>query len=201
MLWHGQTEARERDVVLVKLEQIELSAKQLSNQRDDAVRDKSKFEKTIHECVSRLLHRVEEEGEGEVESERSVYDMVMKVDLRLKDYVEMRRKEKRELENSVASLTEENRDMSSLLRIALVEKERVERSLSRLKGEKPVFLQFAERGLQKVGFGFMTTLGEVSDDSCASEYEEEVVSMVRCLLFSVTVLIVCSRGKFQVFLS
>ncbi|CAL5341594.1 unnamed protein product [Camellia sinensis] len=68
----------------------------------------------------------------------------------------MRNKEKRELENSVASLTEENRDINSLLRIALVEKEAVEKSLNKLKGnnneqKRVAILQIAERGLQKVG--------------------------------------------------
>ncbi|KAF9614148.1 hypothetical protein IFM89_015467 [Coptis chinensis] len=105
--------------------------------------------------------------------------------------VEKRRKEKRELENSVVSLTEENRDINSLLRIALVEKEAVEKSLSKLKGngeqKKVALLQFAERGLQKVGFGFMmgTSPSEVMDNegssmcgkSESSECEEEFVSL------------------------
>lgn len=110
------------------------------------------------------------------------------------EYQAMRKKEKRELENSMVSLTEENRDINSLLRIALVEKETVEKSLNRLKGNTdqkrvPLF-QFAERGLQKVGFGFMkgAAANEQSSDnsgasicskSDSSDCEEEGVSLVR----------------------
>lgn len=115
---------------------------------------------------------------------------------KVNEYKESRKKEKRELENSVVSLTEENRDINSLLRIALVEKEAVEKSLSRLKGnneqKRVAILQIAERGLQRVGFGFMMGggSGENSSDSSgtkvdtsgtksdSSECEEEVVSLV-----------------------
>ncbi|GAV79308.1 hypothetical protein CFOL_v3_22773 [Cephalotus follicularis] len=99
------------------------------------------------------------------------------------------KKEKQELENSLVSLTEENRDINNLLRVALVEKEAVEKSLNRLKGnneqKRVPLLQFA-----RVGFGFMmgsgspeqlpesseaaSTMGSKSD---SSECEEEVVSL------------------------
>ncbi|XP_022737053.1 uncharacterized protein At3g49055 [Durio zibethinus] len=82
---------------------------------------------------------------------------------KLNEFKEGRKKEKRELENSVVSLTEENRDINSLLRIALVEKEAVERNLNKLKGnneqKRVALLQIAERGLQRVGFGFMMGSG------------------------------------------
>ncbi|KAK4734551.1 hypothetical protein R3W88_008812 [Solanum pinnatisectum] len=86
-----------------------------------------------------------------------VLELVNLVEEKWGEYEEMRKNEKRELENSVASLEEENRDISSLLKIALVEKEVVEKSLNRLRGnteqKKAAILQIAERGLQKVGFG------------------------------------------------
>ncbi|KAE9464854.1 hypothetical protein C3L33_03231, partial [Rhododendron williamsianum] len=142
--------------------------------------------KSAKECLVRVIESlsednverfVNEEGEGE-------------------PFIETRKKEKRELESSVVSLTEENRDINSLLRIALVEKEAVEKSLNKLKGnsnysdqKRVAILQIAERGLQKVGFGFMMGAGTneqpVSDTSSVnsgnksdgSECEEEVVSL------------------------
>ncbi|KDP22259.1 hypothetical protein JCGZ_26090 [Jatropha curcas] len=117
------------------------------------------------------------------------------------EFKEMKKNEKRELENSVVSLTEENRDISSLLRVALLEKEAVEKSLNKLKGnteqKRVALLQIAERGLQRVGFGFMMGSGSTdqsvensiasntgtpasttaSTKSDSSECEEEVVSL------------------------
>ncbi|XP_021892058.1 uncharacterized protein At3g49055 isoform X2 [Carica papaya] len=115
---------------------------------------------------------------------------------KVSEFKEASKKEHKELENSVVSLTEENRDVSSLLRIALAEKEAVEKSLNRLKGnaeqKRVALLQFAERGLQRVGFGFMigsgsneqslesssvaSTTGSNKSDH-GSESEEEVVSL------------------------
>lgn len=124
---------------------------------------------------------------------------------KVNDFKDVKKKEKRELENSVVSLTEENRDINSLLRVALVEKEAVEKSLNKLKGnteqKRVALLQIAERGLQRVGFGFMmgsgsseqsvessgasntTTIASTtaSTKSDSSECEEEVVSLV-CLI-------------------
>ncbi|KAF3432966.1 hypothetical protein FNV43_RR24068 [Rhamnella rubrinervis] len=168
------------------------------------------------ESMFRIIDNVDEEevengGKGsdgvcvelELEEElRAVSDEIMEVtrlaskaELKVKEYKELVKKEKRELENSVVSLTEENRDINSLLRIALLEKEAVEKSLNRLKGntdqKKVALLQIAERGLQKVGFGFMmgsgsgehslessgTKLDTSGTKSDSSECEEEVVSL------------------------
>ncbi|XP_021727505.1 uncharacterized protein At3g49055-like [Chenopodium quinoa] len=128
------------------------------------------------EFVSRIAKRVEE---------------------KMNAHLEKVNKEKRALERSVMSLTEENRDVNALLRIALVEKEAVEKSLSKLKGNneqrRVPLLQFAERGLQRVGFGFI--IGGASNEQhedqkkiadqasdcimsdVSSECEEEVVSL------------------------
>ncbi|XP_015888623.3 uncharacterized protein At3g49055 [Ziziphus jujuba] len=117
-------------------------------------------------------------------------------ELKVNEYKESRKKEKREFENSVVSLTEENRDINSLLRIALVEKEAVEKRLKGNSEQKRVaILQIAERGLQRVGFGFMKGSGSAENSSESSgtkvdssgasagsksdgsECEEEVVSL------------------------
>ncbi|KAF3775809.1 Uncharacterized protein EJ110_NYTH49595 [Nymphaea thermarum] len=107
-------------------------------------------------------------------------------------YEEKNRKEKKELENSVVSLTEEARDIGVLLKVALAEKEAAERSLNKLKGgggeqKRVAILQIAERGLQRVGFGFMMGSGASEPDSNGvvssgtkvegNESEEEVVSL------------------------
>ncbi|KAL2542075.1 Uncharacterized protein Adt_03053 [Abeliophyllum distichum] len=100
----------------------------------------------------------------------------------------MMKKEKRELENSVVGLTEENRDINSLLRIAIVEKEALEKNLNRLKAnneqKRVAILHIAERGLQKVGFRFMISngangqLSDIPEDiSDGSESKEEVVNL------------------------
>ncbi|OAY76568.1 Uncharacterized protein ACMD2_10712 [Ananas comosus] len=115
----------------------------------------------------------------------STWELGMEVESRIIECDEMKRKVKKELEDSVRNLTEENRDISNLLRVSVKEKEAVERSLSRLKesGEqrKGAILQIAEKGLQKVGFGyFMGVMGgeshpdNASTKSDASEGEEDL---------------------------
>lgn len=175
--------------------------------------------KSVKECLVRVVEsmeddRVKEErvvdegeqvkGETDLEEElrailvelKAVSKLASMTEMKLSEYQEMRNKEKRELENSVVSLTEENRDINSLLRIALVEKEAVEKSLNKLKGnnneqKRVAILQIAERGLQRVGFGFMMGTGTnepaaseiasannaAGSKSDGSECEEEVVSL------------------------
>nr|DAD47351.1 TPA_asm: hypothetical protein HUJ06_017288 [Nelumbo nucifera] len=166
----------------------------------------------VRECLMRITERIneeksesvieedeqireesdlDEESKGFLSESMVIHKLTLALELRLVEYKEMRRKEKKELENSVVSLTEENRDVNSLLRIALVEKESVERALNKLKGgehRRVAILQIAERGLQKVGFGFMmgASSGEATDNSSpntcnksdSSECEEESVSLV-----------------------
>ncbi|MCL7035168.1 hypothetical protein MKW94_029118 [Papaver nudicaule] len=122
-------------------------------------------------------------------AEAMCVDKLVKVaESRFGEYEMKRRKEMKELENSVVSLTEENRDVHSLLRIALVEKESVDKTLSKLRGndeqKRGTLLQFAQR----VRFGFMrssSTSGGDSEESSGSktgeksdsECEEETVSL------------------------
>ncbi|KAM1183738.1 hypothetical protein ACFX13_002037 [Malus domestica] len=105
----------------------------------------------------------EAEGTGaESESDpewRAVYEEIAAVarltasaEAQVSEYKELRKKEKKELENSVVSLTEENRDISSLLRVALAEKEAV---VKRLKGSEQKRVPI----LQRVGFGFIMGSG------------------------------------------
>ncbi|RZC57023.1 hypothetical protein C5167_004327 [Papaver somniferum] len=121
-------------------------------------------------------------------SETMYVDKLVKVaESRFTEYESKKLKEKKELENSLASLTQENRDVHSLLRIALVEKESVEKTLSKLRGneeqKRGTLLGFAQR----VRFGFMRS-NSTNEDSVAnssskmseksdSECEEETVSL------------------------
>ncbi|RDY03645.1 hypothetical protein CR513_12737, partial [Mucuna pruriens] len=116
-----------------------------------------------------------------LEDARLISRLAVEVETRVDRYKEMRRKEKRELETSLISLTEENRDINNLLRVALLEKEALEK---RIKGHDYRRMPLLQFGLQKVGFGFMMGGGnneESTENSGAksdsSECEEEVVSL------------------------
>lgn len=130
-----------------------------------------------------------EESRVLLEETSLISRLAIEVETRVNKYKEMRRKEKRELENSLISLTEENRDTNNLLRVALLEKEALEKRVKGHDHKRMPLLQFAELGLQKVGFGFMmggsisnieqsTDTNSESNKSDSSECEEEVVSLV-----------------------
>lgn len=192
-----ELERKERDEFLLKCLDALQSTKEGLIGIIDGVGDE-KVENGVEE-----IEGTSEESQLDLEW-RAVWEEIMAVTtlatsaaVKVNEYKELRNKEKKELENSVVSLTEENRDISSLLRIALVEKEAVERRLKGNSEQKRVaILQIAERGLQRVGFGFMRGSGsneqslESSGDkldatgsttgskSDSSECEEGVVSLV-----------------------
>ncbi|KAH7538061.1 hypothetical protein FEM48_Zijuj03G0159200 [Ziziphus jujuba var. spinosa] len=87
----------------------------------------------------------------------AVTNLMEVAELKVNEYKESRKKEKSKLKNSVVSLTEETRNINSLLKIALVEMESVEKSLSRLNEKidqkRVAILQIVESGLQRVVFG------------------------------------------------
>ncbi|KAL5069849.1 hypothetical protein RYX36_020736 [Vicia faba] len=122
-----------------------------------------------------------------LEEARLISRLAFEVETKVENYKELRKKEKRELENSLISLTEENRDINNLLRVALLEKEALEKRIKGHDHKRMPLLQFAEFGLQKVGFGFMMggsgnhdqTMDSTSESnkSDTSDYEVEVVSM------------------------
>ncbi|KAJ3693041.1 hypothetical protein LUZ60_012136 [Juncus effusus] len=111
----------------------------------------------------------------------SICEIGNSIHSKFSNYEGFRKKEKRELENSVLSLTEENRDLSRLLKAAVAEKEQMAR-----KSKRGGIMQIAEKGLQRVGFGFV--MGVLSGDSVESssastdsdvsrEEEEEIISL------------------------
>ncbi|KAL3524290.1 hypothetical protein ACH5RR_017124 [Cinchona calisaya] len=205
-----EASSREREVELVrekeeikgKLESCEDRVEGLLKENSEKWRSFLENLNSVKQCLANVIDSLDEEGEvhcteleinGDMELElKGVLEVLRNVRLKLDEFKEKRKKEKRELENSLVSLTEENRDVNNLLRIALVEKEAVEKSLNKLKGnheqKRGAILQIAERGLQKVGFGFMVGTGgnELSSEnsganaaakSDSSECEEEAVSL------------------------
>ncbi|XP_010255341.1 PREDICTED: uncharacterized protein At3g49055-like [Nelumbo nucifera] len=178
--------SRSMDFLLSVKECLMRIIERIGEQKPESVIEEGEEEEQIKEEAD-----LDEESKGLLSEKMVVHKLTMSVESRLTEFEEMRKKEKRQLENSIVSLTEENRDINSLLRIALVEKESVERALNRLKGSgeqrRVAILQIAERGLQKVGFGFMmgASTGDSTDNSgpntCnksdSSECEEEVVSL------------------------
>ncbi|KAL6859165.1 hypothetical protein ACP4OV_018167 [Aristida adscensionis] len=89
----------------------------------------------------------------------NIQELAKEVEFKLSGFIEMQRKEKSRMESRVESLMKENQDIHSMLKIAIAEKEAAENSLHILKGDreqgKSAILQIAEKGLQKVGFGFI----------------------------------------------
>ncbi|XP_072975959.1 uncharacterized protein At3g49055 [Typha angustifolia] len=194
----------DRDDFRIKIREAELAAKERSYLVSGILSSVHPVRKILEGIGYRICEEKLEGGE-EVKSDlkeglevialemESILKLGIAVESKFYGYDEIRRKEKRELENSIISLTEENRDISSLLRIAVMEKEAVEKSLNRLKvsaeQRKGAILQIAEKGLQKVGFGFVMGVigGESQPDqlsssndcmkSDGSECEAEVVSL------------------------
>ncbi|KAK3124134.1 hypothetical protein QOZ80_8AG0640980 [Eleusine coracana subsp. coracana] len=121
----------------------------------------------------------------------NVHELAKEVESKLSECMEMRRKEKSRMESRVSSLMKENQDIHTMLKIAITEKEAAENSLRVLKGDseqgRSAILQLAEKGLQKVGFGFIMEVisGEQESDGMStssatattSGSEQEVVSL------------------------
>lgn len=198
---------REREEIKRELEDRAQEVEGLLKEKSEKSRELSEsldLVKVIKQGLARVIGSMGEEGEGDhvVQFEiddgdlgvelNGVLELVKKVGLKLDEFKEKGKDEKRELEYSLVSLTEENRDVNDLLRIALVEKEAVEKSQNKLIGnneqKRGAIFQIAERGLQKVGFGFgfmtttelspETTGGDAATTSDGSEYTEDAVCLV-----------------------
>ncbi|CDP05178.1 unnamed protein product [Coffea canephora] len=193
---------REKEEIKEELESCKDRLEELLKEKNEKNQYFSQKLGMIKQGLARVVDRLDVEGEehsnelelnGDLGLEfKGILELLSKVELKLDEFTEKRKKEKRELESSLVSLTEENRDINNLLRIALVEKEAAEKSLNKLKGnneqKRGAILQIAERSLQKVGFGFIVGTGgnELSPENSAanlapksdsSECEEEAVSL------------------------
>ncbi|KAM5557374.1 uncharacterized protein ABKV19_024649 [Rosa sericea] len=192
-----EIERRERDEFLIKcLDSLRPIEKELigiiegvSDEEDD--KGVVEIEKTATNVVEGEAE-LDQESRGVWEEIKTIKRLVEIAEEKVDDYKELRHNERRQLGNSVVSLTEENRDISTLLRIALVEKEAVEKRLKGSGETKRVAI------LQRVGFGpFGFLMGSggneqsleasgaklegmgsgASNKSDSSECEEEVVSL------------------------
>ncbi|GJN15439.1 hypothetical protein PR202_gb02354 [Eleusine coracana subsp. coracana] len=122
----------------------------------------------------------------------NVHELAKEVESKLSECMEIQRKEKNRVESRISSLEKENQDIHTMLKIAITEKEAVESSLRVLKDDseqgRSAILQLAEKGLQKVGFGFIMEVisGEQETDGMStssatattSGSDQEVVSLV-----------------------
>lgn len=198
---------REREEIKRELKDRAQEVEGLLKEKSEKSRELSEsldLVKVIKQGLARVIGSMGEEGEedhvvqfeiddGDLGVElNGVLELVKKVGLKLDEFKEKGKDEKRELEYSLVSLTEENRDVNDLLRIALVEKEAVEKSQNKLIGnneqKRGAIFQIAERGLQKVGFGFgfmtttelspETTGADAATTSDGSEYTEDAVCLV-----------------------
>lgn len=88
-----------------------------------------------------------------------IHELAKEVQINFSGYMEMQRKEEKRFGSMISSLKKENQDIRSMLKIAVTEKEAAENRLCVLKGDKDqgrsAILQIAEKGLHKVGFGFI----------------------------------------------
>ncbi|KAL6127142.1 hypothetical protein ACLB2K_075185 [Fragaria x ananassa] len=179
-----ESERREKDEFLIKcVDSLRPIKEELIGIIEGLDDEQSRIEDTAIEAGSEL---------SLVEEIMGVKRLVERAEAKVEEYKEIRHNERRQLGNSVVSLTEENRDISTLLRIALVEKEAVEKRLKGSGDTKRVAI------LQRVGFGpFGFLMGSggneqtlegpgakvdgmgsgASSKSDSSECEEEVVSL------------------------
>ncbi|XP_061997253.1 uncharacterized protein At3g49055 [Rosa rugosa] len=192
-----EIERRERDEFLIKcsdsLRPIEKELIRIIEGVCDEEDDKEVVE--IEKAATNVgggEAELDQESRGVWEKIKTIKRLVEIAEEKVDDYKELRHNERRQLGNSVVSLTEENRDISTLLRIALVEKEAVEKRLKGSGETKRVAI------LQRVGFspfGFLMGSGGneqpleasgaklegmgsgASNMSDSSECEEEVVSL------------------------
>ncbi|KAI4973933.1 hypothetical protein ZWY2020_041714 [Hordeum vulgare] len=145
---------------------------------------------STHEILENILDRASEEkserisvrstvdpkdGLGFLELEaHSIHDLAKEVEIKLSESMDKERKVRCRMESMVSSLKKENHDIRGMLEVAITEKEEAENSLYALKGDadqrRSSILQIAEKGLQKVGFGFIMDVisGESEGDDMSS---------------------------------
>nr|XP_048326852.1 uncharacterized protein At3g49055-like [Ziziphus jujuba var. spinosa] len=180
------------NVFLLKLLQSLLLVKEILVRIVDNVVDKEKVENWTKEIDGLGVElELDEESKAVSEGLMAVTNLMEVAELKVNEYKESRKKEQSILKNSVVSLTEENRNINILLKIALVEMEAVEKSLSRLNEnidqKRVAILQIVESGLQRVGFGSgenSLESSEIKVDTSvdSSEREEEVVSLASTMV-------------------
>ncbi|CAN1264699.1 Uncharacterized protein At3g49055 [Linum perenne] len=164
--------------------ELEISQGRIQKLEFEMKEKESKYELVLKSLLSHFEDFNSDLSSTEKADDESeeVSRLASKAEAKVREYKERKEKEKKELEESIVSLTEENRDLSSFLRAALMEKEAAERNLKELKGNNneqtrtAALLQIAERGLQKFGF-IIGSSSSVEEDSVPCEIEEESVTL------------------------
>ncbi|KAJ1269657.1 hypothetical protein BS78_07G228600 [Paspalum vaginatum] len=114
-----------------------------------------------------------------LEEANSIHELAKEVESMLSVLMETQRKDKCRLESKVSSLVKENQEIHSMLKVAVTEKEAAENCVRRTlkpgdrEQGRSAILQIAEKGLHKVGFGFIM---EVISGEPASEDEPSTSS-------------------------
>nr|XP_048326853.1 uncharacterized protein At3g49055-like [Ziziphus jujuba var. spinosa] len=176
--------------ILVRIVDNVVDEEKVENRTNDV--DKEKVENRTKEIDGLGVElELDEESKAVSEGLMAVTNLMEVAELKVNEYKESRKKEQSILKNSVVSLTEENRNINISLKIALVEMEAVEKSLSRLNEnidqKRVAILQIVESGLQRVGFGSgenSLESSEIKVDTSvdSSEREEEVVSLASTMV-------------------
>nr|AND01134.1 hypothetical protein [Linum usitatissimum] len=169
--------------------EVEISRQRIE-QLESEIRDKesqSEFILTsllndLREIISHFEDSKSERISVEEADDESRLNSIRRLASEVEAKVDECKKRKKGLEDRIMSLTEENRDLNSLLRAALMEKEAAARNLKELKGNNEqksfALLQIAERGLQKFGFIIGSSSSEHTvEDSEPSSNEEEIVTL------------------------
>ncbi|KAK2404576.1 golgin subfamily A member [Trifolium repens] len=182
-----RVEEKDKNVLMLKVLESFTSIKDSLSRVKEGLDLEGEKDETFDKEMVYMEQELGDESRVFLEEARLISRLAFEVETKVEKYKELVKKEKRELENSLISLTEENRDINNLLRVALLEKEALEKRIKGHDHKRKPLLQFAEFGLQKVGFGFMMGGGnsnEQSTDSASegnksdsSDYEVEVVSL------------------------
>ncbi|KAK2458065.1 golgin subfamily A member [Trifolium repens] len=182
-----RVEKEHKNVLMLKVFESFTSIKDSLSRVKEGLELQEEKNETFDKEMVYMEQELGDESRMFLEEARLISRLAFEVETKVEKYKELVKKEKRELEISLISLTEENRDINNLLRVALLEKEALEKRIKGHDHKRKPLLQFAEFGLQKVGFGFMMGGGnsnEQSTDSASegnksdsSDYEVEVVSL------------------------
>jgi hypothetical protein len=184
-----RVEKEHKNVLMLKVFESFTSIKDSLSRVKEGLELQEEKNETFDKEMVYMEQELGDESRMFLEEARLISRLAFEVETKVEKYKELVKKEKRELENSLISLTEENRDINNLLRVALLEKEALEKRIKGHDHKRKPLLQFAEFGLQKVGFGFMMGGGNSNEQSTdtasegnksdSSDYEVEVVSLVR----------------------
>lgn len=179
-------------------------SRERSSKLEGETNEKSRLLSKIEESLLSSIRYLKEENvpESEEYNSKSILELVKEVETKVETFMESMEKKKIELSRSVEFLEEENRDINVLLRAALSEKQTAEKHLKETNEQKRSgLLQIAERGLQRIGFGFgfRESVQESSEtENLTKDEEEEEENGVVCSLIILVILSFSSKDQTKV---